>query len=63
MFSELAAALPDYTWHQLFVALNILQQMGGSKRPLTGGIMKFAIPPHTIIRPLLSTQNKREIDT
>lgn len=28
MFSELEAALPDYTWHQLFVALNILQQMG-----------------------------------
>jgi len=28
MFSELAAALPDYTWCQLFVALSILQQMG-----------------------------------
>lgn len=28
MFSELAAALPDYTWHQLFVALSILQHMG-----------------------------------
>ena len=28
MFSELEAALPDYTWHQLFVALSILQQTG-----------------------------------
>ncbi len=28
LFSDLAAALPDYTWHQLFVALSILQQMG-----------------------------------
>jgi hypothetical protein len=28
MFSELAAALPDYTWCQLFVALSILQQIG-----------------------------------
>ena len=28
MFSEIEAALPDYTWHQLFVALSILQQMG-----------------------------------
>jgi len=25
--------------------------------------MKFAILPHTIIRPLLSTRNKKEIDT
>ena len=25
--------------------------------------MKFAIPPHTIIRPLLSTRNKKAIDT
>ena len=28
MFSDLAAALPDYTWQQLFVALSILQQTG-----------------------------------